>query len=106
MLKKAELILERNQSQKIKQNCQVKRMFSQRNIRSRSHQQPRRDLGEEIYERMNKINEYPLLNHIEGERKKLESQVKRIIESKLNAESRKPGAGGQKTRGNILIQNN
>ena len=72
----------------------MKRVFSLKVMKGRPSSKLQYELGEELFERMNKLNQNPLLFKIETARKKMEKEEKRMLErakqmKKKNA--KKPG---------------
>lgn len=48
-----------------------------------NQQKSEKELGDELYERMNKLTQNPLLSQIEGQRKKLQLQTIKIKQSQV-----------------------
>lgn len=56
MLKKAELILERNKQKKTKEAVKLRRIYSWKSVKNpHSRATPTKEVGEELFERMNKL---------------------------------------------------
>lgn len=85
MLRKAELILERNKQKKTKETVKLRRIYSQKSNKKLKGPVnfPTKEIGDELFQRMNKLTENPLLSQIEGQRKKLEMQTIKLKESQV-----------------------